>query len=192
VEGHVAGGTALDGHTHNYLRITASSIWARLNLSIRALRCLLSHYALVTVRRQLASSAAGLPRVRRAKAGFSIADVQQAGIDLLQRIEDMMVAGVIVSTSWSGVYDGSIWPDWACAAPSMPKWAATASAAAPMERDSSSHACLSRIEDGRRIARLRGRWALHQPKVNAKASTPASRNAISNCRSAICPGWRIW
>ena len=30
-----------------------------------------------------------------------------------------------------------------------------------------------------------------QPKVNAKASTPASRNSISNWRSAMCPGCRI-
>jgi len=30
-----------------------------------------------------------------------------------------------------------------------------------------------------------------QPKVNTKASTPASRNAISNWRSTIGPGCRI-
>jgi hypothetical protein len=29
------------------------------------------------------------------------------------------------------------------------------------------------------------------PKVNANASTPASRNSISTCRSTMCPGCRI-
>ena len=30
-----------------------------------------------------------------------------------------------------------------------------------------------------------------QPNVNAKISTPASMNSISNCRSTIGFGWRI-
>ena len=30
-----------------------------------------------------------------------------------------------------------------------------------------------------------------QPKVNANASTPTSRNSISSWRSAMGPGWRI-
>ena len=122
------------------------------------------------------------------RAGFGVADIQDAGIDLLERAERR------VRSRLDRGQPRSFGPAGLCVPQDriMPSCAAaTVMAAAPKKRRRCrliSSAILivfigeSPWFDG---------YAADQPNVNAKASTPEPRNSISNCRSAMGFGCRI-